>query len=41
VQKPLPAHYDPIAAALAAHGDATKPRSVIKTKSFFGVNSQW
>ena len=41
VKKSLPAHYDPVAAALAAHGDSLKPKSTIKTKSFFDVNSQW
>jgi hypothetical protein len=41
IKKSLPAHYDPVAAALAAHGDSLKPKSTIKTDSFFDVNSQW
>eukprot|EP00281_Chroomonas_sp_CCMP1168_P035422 CAMPEP_0206245662 /NCGR_PEP_ID=MMETSP0047_2-20121206/18818_1 /ASSEMBLY_ACC=CAM_ASM_000192 /TAXON_ID=195065 /ORGANISM="Chroomonas mesostigmatica_cf, Strain CCMP1168" /LENGTH=83 /DNA_ID=CAMNT_0053670979 /DNA_START=17 /DNA_END=268 /DNA_ORIENTATION=+ len=32
--------YDPISAALKAHGDAMAPKKV-KSGSFFGVNTQW
>lgn len=37
---PVAKGYDPISAAIAAHGDHLKAK-VIKSNNFFGVNSVW